>query len=127
MAQILHAEDSEDDALFLSHAFRRVGVAHVLIRVEDGQEAITYLCEKPRPDLVILDLKMPKLSGFDVLAFIRGKPEFKDLPVIVLTASELPEDIAKAKSMDCGDYFVKTSEWTPLARALKLRFDTILR
>jgi CheY-like chemotaxis protein len=126
MGKILHAEDDEDDAFLLSHAFRKVGIAHVVVRVEDGQAAITYLSENPRPDLVILDLKMPTMGGFDVLAFMRGKPEFKDLPVIVLTASELPEDVAKVKSMDCGDYFVKTTDWKAIATALKSRLDTIL-
>jgi CheY-like chemotaxis protein len=126
MANILYAEDSADDALLLSHAFRKAGLPHVLIRVGDGEEAITYLCEKPRPDLVLLDLKMPKLDGFDVLAYIQTKPELKGLPVIVLSASELPADIAKAQRMGAKDYFPKTWEWDTLAKALKSRFETIL-
>ena len=126
MANILYAEDSGDDAFLLSRAFQKVGIAHVVIRVGDGEEAITYLGNKPRPDLVMLDLKMPKLSGFDVLAYIRERPDLKDLPVIVFTASALVEDIAKARSMGAIDYFVKTSEWGPLAAAMKSRFDQIL-
>jgi CheY-like chemotaxis protein len=126
MGNILHAEDSEDEAFLISSAFRKVGIAHVVITVRDGEEAVTYLCNKPRPDLVLLDLKMPRLSGFDVLAYIRGRPDLKDIPVIVFTASELAEDIAKARSMGALDYFVKTTEWLPVAAAMKSCFDRIL-
>jgi CheY-like chemotaxis protein len=56
---------------------------------------------------------MPKLSGFDVLAYIRQRPDLKDLPVIVFTASELPEDIAKTRSMGALHYFTKTQNGYP--------------
>ena len=120
------AEDSQDDAFLLSHALKKAGIAHVVVRVKDGEEAITYLCEKARPGLLLLDLKMPKLDGFDVLAFVRERPELKDLPIIVLTASELPQDRAKACRMGVKDYLVKGCEWSALAKALKSRFDEIL-
>ena len=119
VANILLAEDNEDDAIILSRALRKANVNHALIRVIDGEEAITYLMDKPRPDLVLLDLKMPRMDGFDVLAFIRTRPELKGLPVVILTGSELANDKKMAEQLGVEDYLVKDFDWHAIAEALK--------
>ena len=124
-ATILLAEDSDDDAIILSHAFRHLGFTNRIIRVEDGAEAISYLNSKPRPDLLLLDLKMAKMDGFDVLAFIRKHPELNDLPVFVLTASELPEDRATAHEIGVQGYFIKSLDSIESATALMSKFQEL--
>jgi CheY-like chemotaxis protein len=120
IANILLAEDNEDDVIILSNALRRLEVNHAVIRVANGEEAIAYLKEKPRPDLVVLDLKMPKQDGFDVLAFIRTRPELAGLPVIILTASDWAKDKKRAEQLGIADYLVKQLDWSAVAAALKL-------
>ena len=124
---ILHVEDDDDDADLMSRALSRTGVNHVLIRVADATEAITYLTNQPRPDLVLLDLKLPRVNGFDVLAFIRAKPELQGLPVIVFTGSEFPNDMEKAKALGATDYLLKNVDWKVAAMALQASFSQFLQ
>src|ERR1700743_590573 len=88
MATVLYAEDNDDDALIFRMALKRSGLAHTLHRVDDGEVAIGWLrgdggfadrVRHPMPDLLILDLKMPKKSGFDVLHWINQTEEFKKI------------------------------------------------
>src|ERR1051326_6090854 len=72
--EILVADDSFEDVLFLSLAFRRAKINHSLSRVANGQEAIDYPRDKPPPDMLLLDLKMPGKDGFEVLEWIRSQP-----------------------------------------------------
>ena len=125
-ANILLAEDSDDDAAILSRALKHADIDHVLIRVANGEEAITYLTEKPRPDLLLLDLKMPKVDGFDVLAFIRGHPELKDLPVVILSASDWTKDVNRVRHLGVTDYLVKDTDWKIVVTGLKLCLAQIL-
>ncbi len=90
---ILLVDDSADDAFFMQYALEKALIHHALQVVTDGQQAIDYLSGAtryadrdafPLPDLVFLDLKLPFLDGFDVLAWLRGHPVFTNLPVIVL-------------------------------------------
>jgi CheY-like chemotaxis protein len=113
---VLAAEDEESDRFILQRAFERSGLNHPLILVRDGREALDYLSGDgafadralhPLPRLVILDLKMPRLSGFDVLAWLVARPDFKDLPAVVLSSSSDDADIQKARQLGARDYFVK--------------------
>ncbi len=117
---ILHVEDDPNDAFFVQLAFERAGLASSLRRVADGQEALDYLegrgqfsdrAQWPLPQLILLDLKMPVLDGFDVLAFVRSHPNFKDLPVLILTSSDAEEDRRRAERQGATDYLVKTPTW----------------
>jgi CheY-like chemotaxis protein len=94
-------------------------LSHALIRVGDGEEAITYLSGKPPPALAILDLRMPKLDGFDVLEFMRAQPTLRDLPVIILSGSDHPRDRARAAQLGVRDYLLKTPKWDTVVTALK--------
>src|SRR6266496_2243141 len=93
---ILFAEDDADDFVFMRRAFEKTGAHYNFVRVPNGEEAVGYLhgdgpyhdrAQYPFPDLLLLDLKMPMMNGFDVLAWWRQQPHAKDLPVVVLTGS----------------------------------------
>ena len=106
MKTVLLAEDSPDDAFMIKHACENADIPHRLVQVADGAAAIDYLAgngaytnrsKNPLPDLVFLDIKMPRRDGHEVLAWIRGQPAFQGLPVIMLTNSEDPKDIHRAQ------------------------------
>ena len=112
---ILVADDDENDVFFLRRAFAKSGLVHTLIHVSDGQKALDYVLgegiyadrnSNPFPDLLLLDLKMPKIDGFDVLVTLRALPEL-DLPVVVISTSALAVDVQMAKKLGAVDYVVK--------------------
>jgi CheY-like chemotaxis protein len=113
---ILAAEDEESDRIILELAFERAKLPRPLVIVRDGQEAVDYLSGKgrfvdrfahPLPALVVLDLKMPRMSGFDVLAWLAKQPEFSEIPAVVLSSSADESDIGKARQLGAREYFVK--------------------
>lgn len=127
--KILYAEDDPNDAIIVNMAVKRATLPHELFLVEDGQDAIGWLegsgqfndREKfPKPDVLILDLKMPRKSGFDVLTWVRNKPEFEKLPVIILSSSDDPRDVKKAYSLGATTYFVKSATFQDLTQYLRL-------
>ena len=115
-APIMLAEDDENDVLFMKLAFRKAGLQNPLMPVHDGEEAIEYLSglgrfadrdHYPLPCLVLTDLKMPRVNGLELLAWIKARPEFEHIPTIVLSSSNLPEDRERAKERGAADYWVK--------------------
>jgi len=113
---VLLVEDDADHVLLLERAFSRAGVRCTLKVVRDGDEAIRYFeggapfddrGRYPMPDLILLDLKLPRRSGFDVLSWIRGDATAKHLPVVVLTTSEDPGDIERSTDLGANSYVVK--------------------
>ena len=113
---ILHVEDDPNDTLLFQHACKKLGSAFDLQSVSDGDQAIAYLrgdkCfsdrkKHPLPQLVLLDLKMPRLSGFDVIDWARKEDRFQSLPIIVLTSSNHEADIQRAYHMGANSYLVK--------------------
>lgn len=113
---ILHVEDDPNDALLFQHACRKAGITFEVQSVNDGDQAIAYLrgldkfgdrVKHPFPNLILLDLKMPRLNGFDVLAWLRKEGEFKSIPVIILTSSNHETDIKRAYDLGANSYLVK--------------------
>jgi CheY-like chemotaxis protein len=113
---ILIVEDEADDAELLGYAFDKIGVANPRRMVANGEEAAFYLqgagpyadrVRYPLPGLVLLDLKLPRRSGFEVLELIRGNPTTRPIPVVVLTSSDNHEDIKRAYSVGANSYLVK--------------------
>jgi CheY-like chemotaxis protein len=105
---VLLVEDNEDDVLFLRRASRKAGLNTAFETVYDGVEAIEFLRGGARrPTHVLLDLKLPRKSGLEVLEWIRGEQAFKALPVIVLTSSQETSDIERARALVVDEYFVK--------------------
>jgi CheY-like chemotaxis protein len=113
---VLAVEDEESDAMILRLAFKKAQSPHPLVVVGDGQEAVDYLIGEgrygdrslyPLPALILLDLKMPRMSGFDVLAWLAAHADFKNLPAVVLSSSADESDVQKARQMGARDYIVK--------------------
>lgn len=127
---VLLVDDSEDDALLLGRIFERVGFMAPLQFVRDGEEVIAYLngagvyadrTKFPLPTVVLLDLKMPRKSGFDVLTWIRQQPGLKRLCVYILSASSQIDDIKRAYDLGANSYLVKPGtldELTGMAQGL---------
>lgn len=115
-SKVLIAEDDPGDAFLLRRAFEISQVPATLFFVRDGQEAIDYLGGAasysdrksfPLPDLMLLDLKMPRMNGFDVLSWLRQQPGLKRLLVTVLTSSDQPQDINRAYDLGVNSYLLK--------------------
>lgn len=116
---ILLAEDDPGDQNLTRRALERARVRNEVRIVEDGEETLDYLFRRgqyadaaaaPRPHLLLLDLNMPKLDGRDVLREIRKTPEFRRLPVVVLTTSREEEDIVRSYDLGVNSYISKPLE-----------------
>jgi CheY-like chemotaxis protein len=126
--RVLIAEDDPSDVFLIQRAFTNAHVPATLHVVRDGQEAIDYLEGQasyadrntyPLPDLLLLDLKMPRLNGFDVLHWLRQKPGLKRLLVTVLTSSDQPKDINRAYDLGANSYLLKPHASTELSELVK--------
>lgn len=113
---ILLAKDNEDYALLFRRALKSARIDASLDVVHDGQEAVNYLAgadgyadrdKHPFPKLLLLDLRMPRMDGFEVLSAIRQRLGFTQLPVIVLTHSDNPADVRRAYELGATSYFRK--------------------
>src|SRR5438270_431641 len=113
---ILIADDDDDAVVLLESAFERAKISNPRRVVRDGQEAIDYLSgngiyadrkKYPWPKLMVLDLKMPAVDGFDVLNWWRLHRHKRDLPIVVMSSSNHPSDIQRAMSLDATAYQVK--------------------
>lgn len=113
---VLLVEDDPDDVFFLRDAFKKTGMPDALRVVRDGEEAVAYLLGQaayadrtlhPLPALVLLDLKLPRKSGLEVLEWRRGRPGLMRIPVIVLTSSQSEDDMNKAYEFGANSYLVK--------------------
>ena len=110
---ILLVEDNPMDVYFTKEVLSESTIETRLFSIHDGQEAIAYLRQNEPyedaifPDLILLDLNLPKQNGFDVLAEIRKQKRMKHIPVIILTTSTAHEDISKAHRMEASCYLLK--------------------
>jgi len=125
---LLLAEDDENDLFFMQRAFKQAKIANPLFRVKDGEEAIAYLQgeggyadrkEFPLPCLILLDLKMPRRNGFEVIAWVRAQPVLKRLPIVVLTSSQQDPDINRAYELGANTYLVKPVKFEGLVEMMK--------
>ncbi len=125
---ILHVDDDSNDALLFQHACGKAGIGCNLQNVEDGDQAINYLRGSepyadrkryPVPNLVLLDLKMPRLNGFDVLAWVRGNHELRAVPVVVLSSSNHDADVKRAYDLGANSYLVKPVGFEALVEIVK--------
>ncbi|MEO5643465.1 MAG: response regulator [Bacteroidia bacterium] len=114
--EILFAEDGRDDAILTIRALKKSGLADNLHHVKDGAEAVDFLFCKGKyaernpannPRLILLDLKMPKLTGMQVLQKIKEEPKLKSIPVVVLTSSKEDPDVQKCYELGANSYIVK--------------------
>jgi CheY-like chemotaxis protein len=125
---ILIVEDDENDVFFLRKALQLEGISDQIRIVGDGEEAICYLEGRgdyldrlrfPFPQVIYTDLKMPRKTGFDLLEWLRSRPECAVIPVMVLTTSQLDSDIRKAYQMGANAYIAKTAVFDDLRAMLR--------
>jgi CheY-like chemotaxis protein len=121
---ILLVEDSADDVFFMQRALKGTGTTASVQVAEDGQFAINYMSgegaianrlEFPLPDLILLDLRMPRVPGFEVLRWLRNNEEFSCLPVIILSSSREESDMKRAYALGANSFLVKTGDSKQLA------------
>jgi two-component system response regulator len=124
---ILLVEDNEDHVFLVKKAVSEItnGLKYVLRIVKDGEEVLKYLrkegkyANEPRPDLILLDLKMPKKDGFEVLRELKSNPKYKAIPVVVLTSSSDEEDIMKSYGLGSNGYAVKPIKFEEFTKKTK--------
>jgi CheY-like chemotaxis protein len=127
-AIILYAEDEETDVYLFRMALKKCGRDHKLMHVPDGQETMDYLSghgaygdrtKYPFPNLLLLDLKMPRASGLEVLEWIRDNGELKNVRAVMLTSSDHPSDIETAKRLGAVDYLIKPHDMSSLVKIVR--------
>ena len=125
---ILFVDDSADDCELMRYALTKARVPNPVIELQDGEEAIYYLSGQgqfanrdryPLPCLIITDLKMPRVNGFELLEWLRDKPEFHRVPKIVLSASGHDEDKMRARQSGACAYFVKPAQLKHLVEVVR--------
>jgi len=125
MIQILLVEDSPSDAELTIEALNEAKVANHLTLVEDGVEAMQFLRREgafssaPRPDLILLDLNLPRKDGREVLAEIKSNPDLKTIPVVVLTTSQAEQDVLRAYELQANCYVNKPVDFKQFLRAVR--------
>lgn len=121
---ILLVEDDSNDILFIKRAFSQVNVTNPIQIVKDGDAAIDYLSGEgdyadrdryPLPALILLDLKLPRRSGIEILEWIRQQPGLKRIPVVVLTSSRESIDVNRSYDLGVNSYLVKPVKFNALA------------
>jgi CheY-like chemotaxis protein len=125
---ILLAEDDPNDVFLVERALREAGITHRLAVVHNGQEVLKYLTGErqgllgqpgPLPTLLLLDLDMPLMNGFEVLSWLRRQPKFDRLPIVVFTGSTLSPDVSRAYRLGANSFVTKPAEIEQLKAALK--------
>jgi CheY-like chemotaxis protein len=126
---VLLVEDNPGDVLLFQRAYRKAQVAYPLQVINDGQAAIDYLQGAapynerrhfPMPSLVLLDLKLPRKSGHEVLAWIRSQAALRRLPVVILSSSNQQIDVDRAYDLTINSYLVKPATSTALLELVRL-------
>lgn len=113
LVRFLLVEDDEDHAALVLRSLQKSRVANEVDHVDDGAKALAYVrqedeySEKSRPDVILLDLKLPKLDGHEVLRQIKEDPRFRDIPIVVLTTSKSESDRHRAYDEYANSYLVK--------------------
>jgi len=125
---VLLVEDDVNEVFLMQRAFQKAGLKNPLHVARDGQEAIDYLSHQgqfsdttryPSPSLMLLDLKMPRKNGFEVLEWLRQQPGLKPLIVLVLSSSSLIADINRAYDLGANSYLVKPGDFDTLIQLVK--------
>ncbi|MCP4152747.1 MAG: response regulator [bacterium] len=117
---LLLVEDEQDHAFLIQEALKGNGhLVNEIKWVKNGREALDYINREgqynktnaPPPGLILLDVKMPELDGFEVLSVLKSHAEHKLIPVVMLTTTANSEDVKRAMSLGCNDYIVKPVSW----------------
>ena len=130
--QVMLVEDNLGDVTLIAEAFKGSKRPLQITRAKDGEQAMEYLTGrngrcKVRPDIILLDLNMPKKTGLEVLGEIKSDPKLKDIPVVILTNSKLEEDVRQAYESQANFYMVKPHDLDQLFVAMRYVEDIWLR
>lgn len=124
---VLLVEDNESHALLTMRGLSQQNIEHKIIHVTDGEAALDYLFRRgiyanrrtsPRPNLVLLDLRLPKIDGLDVLQEIKNDEDLRSIPVVVLTSSMAEPDIVRAYLYHVNSYLVKSLDFEEFRREM---------
>jgi CheY-like chemotaxis protein len=133
---VLYAEDDENDVFFMERAFSKLKLRPALRVVSNGRVAVEYLAgagafadraKHPLPKLVLLDVKMPEMSGLEVLAWARAQPHLQSLPILLLTSSTQRTDIEYSRVQRASGYLVKPSNAENLALLVRRILDACVK
>ena len=124
---ILLVEDNPDDAEMTARAFKKVNLVHTLVHVVDGQEALDYMFGSGRfkdrdisnqPKVILLDIKMPRLDGIEVLRVLKTNELTKNIPVVIMTSSGEENDLVTSYSLGVNSYVIKPVNFESFAKAV---------
>jgi CheY-like chemotaxis protein len=128
---VLLVEDDPGDVVLIQEAFEHNKVSNLLRVVGDGVEAMDFLrSDEPRPDLILLDLNLPRMDGREVLAEIKSDPALRSIPVVVLTTSKAEEDILRSYDLHANAYVTKPvdfSRFIDVVRQIDEFFVTVVK
>ncbi|HEX8461550.1 MAG TPA: response regulator [Segetibacter sp.] len=125
--EILLVEDNLSDAELIIRALRKVNLANHLIHVKDGEEAIDFIFAQGKfseremkniPRVILLDIKMPKVDGIEVLRRIKSNEETKSIPVVIMTSSKEEQDIVKSYELGVNSFVVKPVDFNSFSKAV---------
>lgn len=120
--RILIAEDDEGHAELIQDSLKEAGVTNEIIRFRDGQETIDYIMENPdlerSPCLLLLDIRMPRMDGIDVLKRLKSDPRTRNMPVIMLTTTDDPREIRQCYDLGCNCYVTKPVDYQKFSEVM---------
>jgi CheY-like chemotaxis protein len=123
---VLLVEDDPGDTLMIREAFEHHEITHQLHHVADGVEAMAFLRQEdgyagsPRPDLILLDLNLPRMGGRQVLEQVKGDPHLRAIPIVVLTTSDADEDILRSYELHANAYVTKPVDFDRFVETVRL-------
>ena len=120
VVEVLLVEDNPQDAELTVRAFKRQNLINTLHHVTDGEQALDFFFtqNQPNPRVVLLDLKLPKVNGLEVLEQLRANPRTREVPVVILTSSKEDKDLEKAYALGANSYIVKPVDFNNFAHAV---------
>jgi CheY-like chemotaxis protein len=130
--ELLLVEDDPGDAMMTREALAEAKIVHELHIVDNGEAAIAFLKQEgpyedaPRPDLIFLDLNLPRVDGREVLAFVKGDPSLRRIPLVILTTSDLEDDIATGYDLHANAYVTKPVDFESFLNAVRQVDDFFL-
>lgn len=125
---ILLIEDDEGHALLIEKNLRRAGIANNIITLDNGQKAVDFLLktgdysgdDHPAPLLILLDLNLPVLDGYQVLKIIKNDARTRQIPVVVLTTTDIPQEVSRCYELGCNVYVTKPVEYEQFSEAIRM-------
>ncbi len=124
---ILIADDDEGHAGLIQKNLARSGIANEVVRFRDGQEVVDFLFrqgegphrEAAKPYILLLDIRMPKLDGMEVLRMVKADPGLRKMPVIMITTTDDPREVANCHTLGCNSYITKPVEYDDFVNAIR--------